>query len=114
MILSAPASSSGGFSKKILGVSQTCQLMTQNQMADIASTSTSNDVSTLDDSDDNTRHTEKFTLSQRKAVKVLKKTWESVGLDHDEEDLKETWYGVIYRGNSGKKKPVLYVGKILN
>ena len=44
--------------------------------ADIASTSTSDNVLALDDHADNASDVEKITLSQRKAVKVLKTTWE--------------------------------------
>ena len=40
------------------------------------------------DSHDNAKDVEKLTLSQRKVVKVLKATWKSLGLYHDEEDLK--------------------------
>ena len=40
------------------------------------------------DSDDNAKDVEKLTFSQRKAVKVLKATWKSLGLYHDQEDLK--------------------------
>ena len=40
------------------------------------------------DSDNNAKDVEKLTLSQRKAVKVLKATWKSLGVYHDEEDLK--------------------------
>ena len=40
------------------------------------------------DSHDNAKDVEKLTLSQRKAVKDLKTTWKSLGLYHDEEDLK--------------------------
>ena len=40
------------------------------------------------DSDDNAKDVEKLTLSERKAVKVLKATWKSLGLYHDEEYLK--------------------------
>ena len=41
-----------------------------------------------ENSDDNAKDVEKLTMSQRKAVKVLKATWKSLGLYHDEEDLK--------------------------
>ena len=44
--------------------------------ADIASTSTSDDVSAFDDSDDNARDEKKLTLPQRKTYKVLKTTRE--------------------------------------
>ena len=42
--------------------------------ADIASTSNSDNVLALDDHADNASDVEKLTLSQRKAVKVLKTT----------------------------------------
>ena len=53
------------------------------------------------------------TSPQRKTIKVLKNTWESFGLNHDEESIKGKWYGVIYKGSKGKK-PMLYVAKLLN
>ena len=41
-----------------------------------------------ENSDGNAKDVEKLTMSQRMAVKVLKATWKSLGLYHDEEDLK--------------------------
>ena len=101
IILSASEASSSGFSRKIV-----CDPRSESDVsfddseseADIseASVSSSDYVSALHDSDDNARDVEKLSLSQRKAVKILKITWKSVGLDHDEKHLNEKWYGVIY------------------
>ena len=42
--------------------------------------------------DDNAKDVQKLTLPQRKALMVLKTTWEV----HGEKGLKGKWYGVIY------------------
>ena len=79
MILSGSAPSSSGLSKKIVYDSGSKSDMSMNDSeseADIASTSTSDNVLALDDHADNASDVEKVTLSQRKAVKVLKTTWE--------------------------------------
>ena len=58
-----------------------------------------------ENSDDNAKDVEKLTMSQRKAVKVLKATWKSLGLYHDEEDLKGKQYGkVVWSHNEATVK----------
>ena len=69
MILSASAASSSSFSKKIVydsGCKSDMSIDDSESVADIASTSTSDDVSAFDDSNDNARDEERLTLSHRK------------------------------------------------
>lgn len=63
--------------------------------------------------DEDSHDEEEYTEPQRKAIQVLKKTWESFNVEHNEDDIKGKWYGVKFQ-SSGKKKPVLYVAKVLN
>ena len=70
MILSASAASSSGFSKKIVydsGSESDMSTDDSESEADIASTSTSDDVPALDDSDDNARDAEKLKLASKKS-----------------------------------------------
>ena len=105
MILSASAASSSSFSKKIVydsGSKSDMSIDDSESVADIASTSTSDDVSAFDDSNDNARDEERLTLSHRKnwqgfennqgsmlVSTVMKKIWRENGMESHAESTVE-------------------------
>jgi len=93
---SSVASSSGSSSK--------------NRPYSDSDTESDSDMSdTSEDEDDSLSESE----NDDEPVKLLKSNWPSVGLEKKEDDIKGSWYGVIYREKK-KKKTAFFIAKILN